>query len=71
MNRAFGDRLKAAREAMGFDTASDFARKIGVERLTYYRWERGETKPADLEHLARIRNVTGKSLDWLLLGIRD
>ena len=39
--RAFGDRLRAAREAAGFERQEDFGERIGANRVTISRWESG------------------------------
>lgn len=70
MLKQFGDRLRAARRAAGYEEAQEFAEAIGIFPGTYRRYERGETFPT-LETLAEIRKHTGKSLDWLILGEID
>ncbi len=44
-----------------------FAAALGLEAETYRRYERGETEPS-LAVLARVRDVTGVSLDYLVAG---
>jgi len=51
--RTFAERLKTAREAGGYEHASDFADAIGVEPHRYRHWERGTAAP-DLTTLTRI-----------------
>jgi len=51
--RAFGKRLKSAREAAGYVSAQGFAAVLGQEPHTYRHWERGEAEP-DFENLTRI-----------------
>jgi transcriptional regulator with XRE-family HTH domain len=60
----FGRRLKAAREAAGFDSAELFAFAFGVEPHTYRKWERGGSEPnlATLERLCLILHVTPDDL---------
>jgi transcriptional regulator with XRE-family HTH domain len=53
IRREFGSRLKAAREAAGFDSAELFAFAFGIEPHTYRIWERGEREP-DLTTLQRL-----------------
>lgn len=53
---AFSKRLKAAREAAGFETAKEFAEALGVEENRYRHWERGSAQP-DLAMLTRITRL--------------
>lgn len=56
------------REALlGYESAADFAADIGVEAPTYRAYERGESLPP-IDVLERICDVTGMTLDFLLLG---
>ena len=54
--QAFAQRLKAAREGAGFETAKDFAQALGVEENRYRHWERGSAQP-DLAMLTRITRL--------------
>jgi phage repressor protein C with HTH and peptisase S24 domain len=45
---------------------ADFARKIGLSPSTYNYYENNRVPPADV--LARIAEVTGVRLEWLILG---
>lgn len=62
----FGDRLAAAREALGLDQAS-LASKLGVKLSTVERWEEDQSEPRanKLNMLAGVLNV---SMRWLLTG---
>ncbi|MAQ84994.1 MAG: transcriptional regulator [Maritimibacter sp.] len=62
----FGDRLVAAREALGL-SQSDLARQIGVKLKTLSAWENDLSEPRanKLQMLAGVLNV---SLIWLLNG---
>lgn len=62
----FGDRLAAAREALGLDQA-ELARRIGVSLRTLRAWEDDLAEPRAnrLQMLAGVLNV---SLVWLLTG---
>lgn len=63
------DRLRVAREAAGYATASEAARAMGVGETAYFNHEngwRGITRSA--ERYARFFRV---SLDWLLTGRGD
>jgi plasmid maintenance system antidote protein VapI len=44
-----------------------FARAIGVKPNSVWRYEQGESRPRP-DTLARIAEVTGRSLEWLLVG---
>lgn len=65
-NATFGDRLTAAREALGLSQA-DLAGRIGVKLKTLQAWEDDFSEPRanKLSILAGVLNV---SLVWLLNG---
>jgi transcriptional regulator with XRE-family HTH domain len=56
-----------ARKTAGF-TQESLAAKLGVERATVIRWERGETKPQShmRPKLAQVLGISGHELDELL-----
>lgn len=62
----FGDRLTAAREALGM-SADDLARRIGVRLKTLRAWEDDLAEPRAnrLQMLAGMLNV---SMVWLMTG---
>ena len=62
----FGDRLAAAREAVGF-SQDDLAARLGVLGKTIRKWEedRAEPRANKLQMLAGVLNV---SMPWLLSG---
>lgn len=64
--KLFAQRLKTARERK-FETASGFAKELGVEAETYRRWERGETEPG-IADLNSILELTEVSADFLITG---
>lgn len=65
----FGDRVHAAREAIGLDQAG-FARKLGVKLKTVRAWEEDLAEPRanKLQMMAGLMNV---SVMWLLTGEGD
>ncbi len=73
---AFAARLRALRlslpppEDQKELSQADFAKLLGLEAETYRRYERGETEPP-LAVLARLRAVTGASLNSLVAGEID
>lgn len=62
----FGDRLAAAREALGL-TPAQLATRLGVRLSTVHNWEadRSEPRANKLQMLAGLLNV---SIVWLLTG---
>lgn len=62
--KAFGRRLKAAREASGF-TQSFVAEKLGVTRQAVGQWESAETSP-NPETLRKLADLYNVSADYLL-----
>ena len=65
----FGDRLSAAREAIGMDQRT-LATRLGVKLSTIQRWEDDQSEPRAnrLVMLAGVLNVT---MRWLLTGEGD
>ncbi len=65
----FGDRVYAAREAVGLDQAA-FAKKLGVKLKTVRAWEEDLAEPRanKLQMMAGLMNV---SVMWLLTGEGD
>ena len=65
----FGDRLAAAREAAGLKRA-EFARRLGVKKITIADWEGDISEPRAnrLQMMAGLLNV---SVGWLLMGEGD
>lgn len=65
----FGDRLTAAREALGL-TQAELAGKLGVKLKTLRAWEDDISEPRAnrLQMLAGILNV---SITWLITGSGD
>ncbi|MCA9612978.1 MAG: helix-turn-helix transcriptional regulator [Myxococcales bacterium] len=61
-----GARILDAYQAKGH-TRTAFARAIGVKPNSVWRYEQGESRPRP-DTLARIADVTGRSLEWLLVG---
>lgn len=61
-----GSRLKEARIRAGFDTAADFAKRVGWKDVTYRSYESDQnhyTKHADL-----FASRLGVPVEWLLYG---
>lgn len=65
---AIAERIKSARIAAGYENAAAFARDVGVQANTIYRWESGLIVP-DIFRLEAIARVCRVSADWLLRGV--
>ncbi len=65
----FGDRIAAARDAMGMSPAQ-LARRLGVKTQTLQAWEedRSEPRANKLQMLAGVLNV---SIIWLMSGMGE
>lgn len=63
-------RLRAAREKAGFKSATDAARSIGVNVVTYTAHENG-TREFDRRSAALYAGKYGVGVAWLLLGDQD
>lgn len=56
------------REIRGFDlTQAEFAGSLDVGQTQLSRYELGQSAPT-LEILLKLRNYSGKSIDWILTG---
>jgi HTH-type transcriptional regulator, cell division transcriptional repressor len=62
----FGDRLAAAREALGMDQAA-LAEKIGVRLETLQKWEDDQSEPR-ANRLSMLSGVLNVPMRWLLTG---
>lgn len=65
----FGDRLAAAREALGMDQRM-LASKIGVKLATLQRWEEDQSEPR-ANRLITLAGVLNVPMPWLLTGEGD
>jgi len=62
----FGDRLAAAREAMGMGQG-ELAQKLGVEAKRLARWEDDLSEPR-ANRLTMLSGMLGVSMRWLMTG---
>jgi len=60
----FGDRLRALREEAGL-TQAELGARLGINRATVSRYEKGEREPEQLT-LKRIAQIFAVTLDYLL-----
>jgi transcriptional regulator with XRE-family HTH domain len=69
LKRDIGDRLRLAREALGFTNAAAFARQHALDKTKLSHWERGKHYPDPIYvHLLwREYRITA---DWIYLGER-
>ncbi len=65
----FGDRMAAAREALGLDRNA-LARRLGVRPATIANWEDDRAEPR-ANRAQMLAGVLGVSLTWLLSGQGD
>lgn len=61
----FGERVKAARKAAGFDSQEDLARALGVSVFTISRYEHGRSKPS-FDGLYALAEILGVRVSDLL-----
>jgi len=64
---AFAKRLRAVREACGYSTMREFAKRLGVEEDAYGWYERARSLPHPYI-IGRIRQLTGVTADYLYYG---
>lgn len=62
-----GDRLRRLRVARGY-TQPEFAKLVGVTKGAVSQWEDGSTKNLKLEVLAKVLDVLGTDLKYLVWG---
>ncbi len=62
----FGDRVAAAREAVGL-TGEDLARRLDVDPADVQRWE-GDLDEPRANRVQMLSGILGVSLGWLLTG---
>jgi transcriptional regulator with XRE-family HTH domain len=62
-----GDRLKRLRIARGY-TQPEFAKLVGVTKSAVSQWEDDSTKNLKLTTLARVLDVLGTDLQYLVWG---
>jgi transcriptional regulator with XRE-family HTH domain len=62
-----GERLKRLRVARGY-TQPEFARLVGVTKSAISQWEDDSTKNLKLTTLARVLDVLGTDLQYLVWG---
>ncbi|WP_316013079.1 helix-turn-helix transcriptional regulator [Roseobacter sp. HKCCA0434] len=62
----FGDRLAAAREALGM-TQNELARRLGVKPATIVNWEDDRAEPR-ANRLSMLAGILGVTLKWLISG---
>lgn len=65
----FGDRLAAAREALGMDQKA-LAGRLGVKLSTIERWENDQSEPR-ANKLVILAGVLNVPMPWLLTGDGD
>ncbi|MEO3387350.1 helix-turn-helix transcriptional regulator [Mesorhizobium sp. CAU 1741] len=65
--RTVGERIKAARNAVGLRQA-DLADRLDVTRSAIAQWESGFTLP-EANRLVDVSLTLGKSIDWILRGV--
>lgn len=63
--KAIGRRIRQIR---GFDlTQQQFARMLGVGQAAVSKFEKGQSFPS-VEILLRLREYSGRSIDWIVTG---
>ena len=63
------DNLIMLRKLNGY-SQEDVAKRIGMTRQAYAKWERGETTP-DVEKAAMLADIYGMTIDRLMGGVDD
>lgn len=66
MDDTLGDRIVAAYTRAGLNR-NQFAKALGAQYGNVIKWENNKGKP-DADSFAKIAEVTGVSLDWLIRG---
>lgn len=63
-----GRRIQLARSLRGYESRASFARDLGVDQTTVYRWEKG-TRAPEFQHFESIARLCGTTTDYLLRGV--
>lgn len=63
--QAWAEYSAAARQAAKL-SASELARRLGIDRVTVWRWENGKQKPENSEVVQKFAEATGVDLDEAL-----
>jgi transcriptional regulator with XRE-family HTH domain len=61
------DRIRCARRKTSI-SQSELARRIGVSASAVAQWEHPSGTQPSLSSLVRIQEITGVSMDWLVMG---
>lgn len=64
-----GKRIRARRDALGL-TQTQLALRVGIDKGTVWRYET-DRSPPHTNHLIKLSDVLGVSVDWLLRGARE
>lgn len=56
--------MQAFEECLGIKKQIDVANQIGVKKQVLNGWKAGKSSP--INHLAKVSELTGRSIDWLL-----
>jgi transcriptional regulator with XRE-family HTH domain len=62
-----GTRIRELRNALGYPSAADFCRAVGMTPQALSNWENGFKRIGHYE-ASKIRAVTGASLDYIFFG---
>lgn len=62
-----GIRIRDARIRMGRTNAAQFARDVGIQPHTLWRYEAGQTRPG-VEATAALAKELKVSMEWILTG---
>lgn len=67
---AVGQRIRELRHALGYESATAFARHVGTTPQALSNWESGYRR-IGIEEAKKLARVTGATLDWLYFGRED
>lgn len=62
-----GSRIRSARLAAKKTIAAEFAREVGIQPHTLWRYEMDQSRPG-IDVASAIAKALGVSVDWLLTG---
>lgn len=67
MGKHIGDRIREAREALGY-TQGDLAKKSGITASAVSQWEKGDVKNIKPENLLLIAKALDRNIEYLVHG---
>lgn len=69
VHMGLSDRIVARRKAVGINTQTDFAKRLGVSQQTVYSWESNGVRTLRGDNLTKAAKILDVNETWLLTGV--